>query len=288
MIEFGETLRKAREAKGLSTGDIAQATHMMVQMVEDLERENFSKIAAPIYGRGFVKLYCETVGIDPKPLIAEFMDIFNGNRPPTIRMRSHEPAHVAAPPPPVPETFTEQPTPEEATAPVEPQPDPAPASVREEATAPEPDTPSEKRVPVQDTFSEPPPSRSLFSLEQESVPRTTFSDELPFPDPEPAFAPRKPSRYAAPMPIDNKTSRMPSISIPPAAWRLLALGVVAIAILWLLLAGARALYRATMTAPEQGGNAPAQVTSGRSEQAPEPAIPDAKRTPMSIPPLYID
>ena len=92
MIEFGETLRKAREAKGLSTSDIANKTHIMVQLVEALEREDFSRIVAPIYGRGFVKLYCETVGLDPKPLVAEFMEIYNGNRPP-----AH---HAAAPVPP--------------------------------------------------------------------------------------------------------------------------------------------------------------------------------------------
>ncbi len=100
MIEFGQTLRQAREAKGLTTRQIAETTHMMVQMVENLENENFSKIVAPIYGRGFVKLYCEAVGIDPKPLIAEFMDIYNGNREPTIRLRETP----AAPPlPPEPE-----------------------------------------------------------------------------------------------------------------------------------------------------------------------------------------
>ena len=91
MIEFGETLRKAREAKGLSTGDVAKATHIMVQIVESLEKEDFSRIVAPIYGRGFVKLYCEAVGIDAKPMIAEFMEIYNGNRPAVIRMAEPEP-----------------------------------------------------------------------------------------------------------------------------------------------------------------------------------------------------
>lgn len=88
MIEFGETLRKTREAKGLSVSEVAQKTHMLVQQVEALEKEDFSKIAAPIYGRGFVRLYCEAVGIsDPKPLVDEFMDIYSGNRAPTIRIR---------------------------------------------------------------------------------------------------------------------------------------------------------------------------------------------------------
>ena len=80
MMEFGSTLRAAREARGLTVGQVADTTHMAPSTVEDLEKEDFSRIAAPIYGRGFVKLYCEAVGLDPKPLIAEFMDIFNGNR----------------------------------------------------------------------------------------------------------------------------------------------------------------------------------------------------------------
>ena len=57
MIEFGKTLRQAREAKGLTVDDIAKATHMMARQIEALENEDFSGFAAPIYGRGFVKLY---------------------------------------------------------------------------------------------------------------------------------------------------------------------------------------------------------------------------------------
>ena len=80
MIEFGKTVRTAREAKGLTPGQIAERTHMMIQVVEGLENENFSKIVAPIYGRGFVKLYCEAVGLEPKPLVDAFMEIYSGNR----------------------------------------------------------------------------------------------------------------------------------------------------------------------------------------------------------------
>ena len=44
MIDFGNTLRQAREAKGLTLNDVADRTHMMVQMVEDLENERFGRI----------------------------------------------------------------------------------------------------------------------------------------------------------------------------------------------------------------------------------------------------
>lgn len=76
MSEFGKTLRAAREAKGLTTGQVAEQTHMMVQTVEGLENETFDKIVAPIYGRGFVKLYCEAVGLEPKPLVDEFIKLY--------------------------------------------------------------------------------------------------------------------------------------------------------------------------------------------------------------------
>lgn len=87
MIEFGETLRAAREAKAMTTSDLAEVTHMLKSVVEDLENENFTKIAAPIYGRGFVKLYCEAVGLDPKPMVECFMDIYNGKHEIKIKER---------------------------------------------------------------------------------------------------------------------------------------------------------------------------------------------------------
>ena len=98
MIEFGKTLRTAREAKGLTTAQVAEATHMMPQVVEGLEKEDFSRIVAPIYGRGFVRLYCEAVGIDSQPLLDTFMALYSGThksaqpeRPPAPEMNEVPP-----------------------------------------------------------------------------------------------------------------------------------------------------------------------------------------------------
>ena len=92
MIEFGKTLRAARETKGLTVGQVAEQTHMMVQTVEGLENENFSKIVAPIYGRGFVKLYCEAVGLDPKPMIDAFTEIYADRHATSTKSRPETPA----------------------------------------------------------------------------------------------------------------------------------------------------------------------------------------------------
>ena len=39
MIEFGSTLRRAREAKGMTSTQLAQKTHLMVQQIEALEKQ---------------------------------------------------------------------------------------------------------------------------------------------------------------------------------------------------------------------------------------------------------
>ena len=160
MIEFGKTLRTARESKGLTTGQIAEKTHMMVQMVEGLEKEDFSKIVAPIYGRGFVKLYCEAVGLEPKPLVDAFMEIYSGNR--GASAAKPEPAAPPQQPPTKPAAPEPPPAP---TRPIEPEPPQkvqttidfgAPAHVAEPPTP----TPSQSSryaapMPIDDGFSMP-------------------------------------------------------------------------------------------------------------------------------------
>ena len=130
MIEFGKTLRSAREAKGYTVSQVAEMTHLKSSVVEGLENEDFGMIAAPIYGRGFVKLSCEAVGLEPKPLVDEFMAITNGEREIAIKERPVAESPVAEPQPPpapeVPDLFRQDPIPPPAPAPAAPQPAPTP------------------------------------------------------------------------------------------------------------------------------------------------------------------
>lgn len=236
MMEFGKTLRTAREAKGLTTGQIAERTHMMVQVVEGLENEDFSKIVAPIYGRGFVKLYCETVGLEPKPLVDAFMEIYSGGRGKSAA--PHEPAKQR---------------PVEPTA---PEPLPRPIAPPPKPVAPEPP----QRVQETIDFSAPPAAET--------------------PRQQPTT-----SRYAAPMPIDD------GFSMPAVNWRMVALGAAAVAIVVLALLGVRALYRVTMTAPEDETTevaAPAPDPAPAPTDAPAPAKAPVDRKPLPLKPFYID
>lgn len=90
-MSLGQILRKARESRKLTASQVAAATHMKVQTVEAIEKEDFSSMPAAIYCKGFIKLYAEYLGIDPDPLAREYVERF------------------VAPPPPPPEEITEDP-----------------------------------------------------------------------------------------------------------------------------------------------------------------------------------
>jgi hypothetical protein len=75
-MSLGDQLQQARKQRRMTTSAVASATRMKIQIVEDLEREDFTRIAAPVYGKGFIRLYAEHVGLDPKPLVDEYVARF--------------------------------------------------------------------------------------------------------------------------------------------------------------------------------------------------------------------
>lgn len=327
MIEFGKTLREAREAKGITISQIAETTHMMASIVRNLEEEDFSKIVAPIYGRGFVKLYCEAVGLDAKPLVDEFMAIYNGNRMPEIKERP-VPSAVEPPIPPSPIPAA-RPAEEVEIQPPSPEPitPPEPVAASEPVAIPTP--PPQKQA----LSPEPPPPDmdSLFAqAQQDAAPQPPkaaeydlFGSTTPPPPPEPSkpvesLPPKGSSRYA-PLVRDVPKRRftpgfpLPSVSIPPNTWRIALLALIIVVIVALLCLGLGALYRATtdhrpMDAEPESAMQPtpsAQTTPAPVKKTPAPAekqptaaaptktsdqaqVPPSGRTPQEIPSLFID
>ena len=86
-MSLGSTLKEARERKGLTIAQVAEQTHMIHQLVEEIENDDFHRITAPLYGRGFVKLFAECVDEEPAPLMQEFTEIYTGLRRPGVRTR---------------------------------------------------------------------------------------------------------------------------------------------------------------------------------------------------------
>src|SRR5262249_43589409 len=70
----GAKLRDARERRGFSLRQIANATKISIGALEALERNDISRLPGGIFSRAFVRSYAVEVGLDPEAMIQEFID----------------------------------------------------------------------------------------------------------------------------------------------------------------------------------------------------------------------
>src|SRR5262252_8233056 len=93
--DFGRKLREARERRGLSLRQIANATKISVPTLEALERNDITRLPGGIFSRGVVRSYALEVGLDPESAIDEFMgqfphDSVTAGHPTTTQIEDHE------------------------------------------------------------------------------------------------------------------------------------------------------------------------------------------------------
>jgi transcriptional regulator with XRE-family HTH domain len=72
MTNFGASLKKARESKGISLDQIAIETRISSRFLTAIENEEFHLLPGGIFNRGFVRAYAEQVGIDPDQAVADY------------------------------------------------------------------------------------------------------------------------------------------------------------------------------------------------------------------------
>lgn len=81
----GQQLRRAREAKNLTQDAVAKQLFINKQTIIDIEEDNYSKLVAQVYTRGYVLSYARLLQIPPKELLDEFAkltDHAKNNQPP--------------------------------------------------------------------------------------------------------------------------------------------------------------------------------------------------------------
>jgi cytoskeletal protein RodZ len=74
--DFGARMRQAREQRGVSLRQIANATKISVSALEALERNDISRLPGGIFSRGFVRSYAVEIGVDPEQTVRDFMSQF--------------------------------------------------------------------------------------------------------------------------------------------------------------------------------------------------------------------
>src|SRR5437773_836987 len=93
--DFGTRLRAARERRGVSLRQIANATKISVGVLEALERNDISRLPGGIFSRAFVRSYAIEVGLDPESTIQELIaqfpnDSVTAGHPSSDRVEDHE------------------------------------------------------------------------------------------------------------------------------------------------------------------------------------------------------
>lgn len=72
MTPLGETLRRARQTKGITIEDAERVTRIPKKYLEALEVENYGILPAPVYARGFLRSYAAYLGLDAQDLLPFF------------------------------------------------------------------------------------------------------------------------------------------------------------------------------------------------------------------------
>jgi cytoskeleton protein RodZ len=72
MGPVGDDLREIRTRRGLSLTDVGRATRVASRYLEALESNEFSVLPAPVFTRGFIRAYCQLLGVSPEDTLARY------------------------------------------------------------------------------------------------------------------------------------------------------------------------------------------------------------------------
>ena len=70
---FGARLRQQRERQQIALASIAEQTKIKVSSLEELERDDLSHWPVGIFRRSFIRGYAQAIGLDPAPVLVEFL-----------------------------------------------------------------------------------------------------------------------------------------------------------------------------------------------------------------------
>src|SRR5256884_3746044 len=65
MSSVGAYLRGLREQQGMSVDELSRATRVLSHYLEALEADGLGGLPAPVFTKGFIRAYCQAVGILP-------------------------------------------------------------------------------------------------------------------------------------------------------------------------------------------------------------------------------
>jgi transcriptional regulator with XRE-family HTH domain len=87
---FGPNLRRTRVHRGIRLEEISAALKVSPELLEGLERNDFSLWPSGIFARSYIRQYAEAIGVDPDTTVDEFCRWFpEGDRRVERVVREH-------------------------------------------------------------------------------------------------------------------------------------------------------------------------------------------------------
>ena len=93
---LGETLRQAREAKGLAIGEVAERLKLTAKQVEALELGRYEELPEPVFVRGFVRTYARFLNLVEADVLAQLDTALPMARP-AVSAGAERPERVSQP-----------------------------------------------------------------------------------------------------------------------------------------------------------------------------------------------
>ena len=73
MSTFGEELRRERELREITLREVAEATKINLRYLEALELNDFEHLPGGVFNKGFVRAYCQFIGVDPETMVNAYL-----------------------------------------------------------------------------------------------------------------------------------------------------------------------------------------------------------------------
>jgi cytoskeletal protein RodZ len=79
MREFGETLRKEREARGIALEAITKITKISNRHLVALEQEQFQMLPGGVFNKGIVRGYARAVGLNEEEWVERYLSAYQAS-----------------------------------------------------------------------------------------------------------------------------------------------------------------------------------------------------------------
>jgi len=74
MAGLGTYLSQLREERGPSIEELARVTRVSSRYLEALEREDFAQLPAPVFTKGYIRAYCQALGVPAEEALSRYAE----------------------------------------------------------------------------------------------------------------------------------------------------------------------------------------------------------------------